>query len=86
MSNYISNGPEDKPEAVDGLTDKAKGHIHDFFECGPNLGQNKNPYSNESDFLIRIVRVRTLWWTLLGSNQWPYECESYALANWAKGP
>ena len=21
------------------------------------------------------------WWILLGSNQWPYECESYALAN-----
>lgn len=35
---------------LDGLTDKSKGHIHDFFECGPNLGQNKNPYSNESDF------------------------------------
>ena len=50
MSNYISNGPEDKPEAVDGLADKAKGHIHDFFGCGPNLGQNKNPYSNEPDF------------------------------------
>ena len=50
---------------LDGLTDKAKGHIHDFFECGPNLEQNKNPYSNESDFLIRIVRVRTLWWGLI---------------------
>ena len=35
---------------LDGLADKAKGHIHDFFGCGPNLGQNKNPYSNESDF------------------------------------
>lgn len=50
---------------LDGLADKAKGHIHDFFGCGPNLGQNKNPYSNESDFLIRIVRVRTLWWGLI---------------------
>ena len=49
-SNYISNGPEDKPEAVDGLADKAKGHIHDFFGCSPNLEQNKNPYSNESDY------------------------------------
>ena len=65
MSNYISNGPEDKPEAVDGLADKAKGCIHDFFGCSPNLEQNKNPYSNESDFLIRIVRVRTLWWGLI---------------------
>ena len=27
-----------------------------------------------------------MWWILLGSNQWPYECESYALANWAKDP
>lgn len=35
---------------LDGLADKAKGHIHDFFGCVPNLGQNKNPYSNESDF------------------------------------
>ena len=26
------------------------------------------------------------WWILLGSNQWPYECEAYALANWAKDP
>lgn len=50
MSNYISNGPEDKPEAVDGLADKAKGHIHDFFGCVPNLEQNKNPYTNESDY------------------------------------
>ena len=36
---------------LDGLADKAKGHIHDFFGCSPNLEQNKNPYSNESDFL-----------------------------------
>ena len=35
---------------LDGLADKAKGHIHDFFGCSPNLEQNKNPYSNESDF------------------------------------
>lgn len=35
---------------LDGFADKAKGHIHDFFGCVPNLGHNKNPYSNESDF------------------------------------
>ena len=46
-SNYISNGPEMN---LDGLADKAKGHIHDFFGCSPNLEQNKNPYSNESDY------------------------------------
>ena len=46
----INTALKRKPEAVDGLADKAKGHIHDFFECGPNLEQNKNPYSNESDF------------------------------------
>ena len=60
--SQINTALKRKPEAVDGLADKAKGHIHDFFGCGPNLGQNKNPYSNESDFLIRIVRVRILWW------------------------
>ena len=57
----INTAIKSKPEAVDVLADKAKGHIHDFFGCGPDLGQNKNPYSNESDYLIRIVRVRTLW-------------------------
>lgn len=46
----INTAIKHKPEAVDRLADKAKGHIHDFFGCGPNLGQNKNPYSNESDF------------------------------------
>lgn len=35
---------------LDGSADKAKGHIHDFFGCSPNLEQNKNPYSNESDY------------------------------------
>ena len=35
---------------LDGFADKAKGHIHDFFGCSPNLEQNKNPYSNESDY------------------------------------
>ena len=35
---------------LDGLADKAKGHIHDFFGCSPNLEQNKNPCSNESDY------------------------------------
>ena len=48
--SQINTALKRKPEAVDGLADKAKGHIHDFFGCGPNLGQNKNPYSNESDF------------------------------------
>ena len=48
--SHINTALKRKPEAVDGLADKAKGHIHDFFGCGPNLGQNKNPYSNESDF------------------------------------
>ena len=48
--SQINTALKRKPEAVDGLADKTKGHIHDFFECGPNLGQNKNPYSNESDF------------------------------------
>lgn len=48
--SQINTALKRKPEAVDGLADKAKGHIHVFFGCGPNLGQNKNPYSNESDF------------------------------------
>lgn len=48
--SQINTALKRKPEAVDGLADKAKGHIHDFFGCGTNLGQNKNPYSNESDF------------------------------------
>ena len=48
--SQINTALKRKPEAVDGLADKAKGHIHDFFGCGPNLGQNKNPYSNEPDF------------------------------------
>ena len=26
------------------------------------------------------------WWGLQGLNLWPYECESYALASWAKSP
>ena len=46
----INTAIKHKPEAVDRLAVKAKGHIHDFFGCGPNLGQNKNPYSNKSDF------------------------------------
>ena len=46
----INTAIKSKPEAVDVLADKAKGHIHDFFGCGPDLGQNKNPYSNESDY------------------------------------
>ena len=45
----INTAIKSKPEAVDVLADKAKGHIHDFFGCGPDLGQNKNPYLNESD-------------------------------------
>lgn len=48
--SQINTALKRKPEAVDGLADKAKDHIHDFFGCGHNLGQNKNPYSNESDF------------------------------------
>lgn len=31
-------------------------------------------------------RLRLNWWTLQGLNLRPHECESCALANWAKGP
>ena len=41
------------------------------------------------DFYAKNVKNTTKklsWWGLQGSNLWPYECESYALANWAKSP
>ena len=46
----INTAIRNKSERVEKLIEIAKGHIHDFFGCGPDLGQNKNPYSNESDF------------------------------------
>jgi len=35
--SQINAALKHKPEAVDGLADKAKGHIHDFFGCGPKF-------------------------------------------------
>ena len=49
--------------------------------------QKKTPVKTGAFFTSPVFQadVQT-WWTQQGSNLRPYECESYALANWAMGP
>ena len=53
-------------------------------KIAPKIGEGFNrDLQGEND---RKRQLYLDWWILQGSNLWPYECESYALANWAKDP
>ena len=62
----------------------AKDHIQKTFGCGLytiNNSTNMSTYSNGSNFLAIIVRVRYFWWSTGDSNSSPLPCHGSALPN-----